>query len=105
MLIKEACIVALFIAMTVFIFAGAVGSAMAGELEIREEKAQAIVQIKENECGVEKNKRVGKKLDYAAILIMHNELDEAREVLQMVHDKADSEGCQMAVADYLKGEN
>ncbi|MGK7346081.1 MAG: hypothetical protein ACNS63_09770 [Candidatus Nitrospinota bacterium M3_3B_026] len=69
------------------------GTAMAfGDMELREKWAQSIVTVKKTECGGE-NKDVAKLLDYAAILITHNEIGEAKDVLKKAAAKALSSAC------------
>jgi len=79
------------------------GSAWASaDLELRHRWADALVAVKKGVCKGEDARRVVNKIDYAAVLIVHNELAEAREVLAAAAGSAKTGACKKAVEKNLK---
>lgn len=74
----------------------------ASEIELREKWVQMIVSVKKGVCADENSKNVVKKLDYAATLIMHNELEEARTILKKAGRGAKSAGCSEAISKSMR---
>jgi len=71
------------------------------DIEIRDNWSKAIVAVKKNECAGE-SKKVHKLMDYAAILIVHNETEEAGDVLLKAAGESESKACGEAIKSKLK---
>ncbi len=71
--------------------------AQAGEVELREKWSQLVAGIRIGECADEDKRLVLKKLNYAAVLIMHNEIDEALTVMERAKDASKSASCAIAI--------
>jgi len=71
-------------------------TASGGETERLDKWANKVIAIKKGECANDL-KKVRKLLDYAAILIAHNETGEASEVLGNALRRAKSDICKTAI--------
>ncbi len=72
------------------------------DLELREKWSQFVVNVKNSACSDENKRRVVKKLDYAAVLIMHNEVEEAKAVMNKAADAAESARCKKAISKGIR---
>jgi len=70
------------------------------EMELREKWSKSIVGVKKGACKDEP-KSVHKKMDYAAMLVIHNEVDEASESLKTAAETAGSEKCRAGIRDNM----
>lgn len=73
-------------------------SAAFSDMEIREKWVESVVTIKKIDCKDE-GKSVAKLLDYAAILIAHNEIGEAKDVLKKAAVEARSPACSNRITE------
>jgi hypothetical protein len=71
------------------------------ELELRQQWSDSIVETAKGVCKGESKKAL-KKLNYAAILVIHNEVEEARQVLEMASGKVMDKKCQAAIVENIK---
>ena len=68
------------------------GQSAQSDVEIRERWAKAVAETRTEACS-EENEPIRRSIDYAAVLIAHNEIEEAREILAGAARKARSPAC------------
>lgn len=85
-------------ALIVLILFFSANTAMAlSELETRDIWSRSVDGAAKGVCKGEDKRNVVKKLGYAAVLIVHNEVDEAKSVLKGARDAARSKECKKAI--------
>lgn len=66
------------------------------DVELRERWSKSVSSVKKTECKDEP-KQVHKLLDYASILIIHGEIEEARATLERAKGETKSGACGEAI--------
>ncbi len=79
------------------VFTLATGAEAMSEMKIKEQWSGSLVEVKKGICKSEGKRKVLNKLDYAAVLIMHNELEEAKNVVRQAASNAKSDDCVKAI--------
>lgn len=74
----------------------AAGQSAQSDVEIRERWAKAIAAARTEACA-EESESIRKSIDYAAVLIVHGEIEESKEVLAKTADRAVVPACRQAL--------
>ncbi|MDH5478837.1 MAG: hypothetical protein OEY50_10940 [Nitrospinota bacterium] len=93
--VKSLSRVALFALIVGALFSGANASAQSRE-EL-DKWIQILVDIRNNQCKSEHKNKVRGKIEYAAVLLAHSEIEEAEMSLAKAASKAQDSGCRDAI--------
>jgi len=79
------------------VFTLATSAEAMSEMQIKEKWSGSLVAVKKEICKDEVKRMVLNKLDYAAVLIMHNEIEEAKTAIKQAASNAKSADCVKAI--------
>ncbi len=77
-------------------------SVKAGEIELRQHKAHAIISLKKGPCSSSK-KKIKEKIELGSMLVMHGEILDAKSALAQARELAEGAQCRKGLDRFITG--